>query len=132
MYEQVSHSLLNKILDELKPEIRKQDLRHFYTRLGANFYAIYSLFHHLYGQRDDFEQQMVNLVEVMARHYIKRDGDLKRSDIEREQNHNWFLSQQWVGMALYVDGFAGDLRNSCLFTPVVLNLFSLVRGNNQD
>ncbi|MGB5493237.1 MAG: amylosucrase [Sedimenticolaceae bacterium] len=109
MYEQVSHSLLNKILDELKPEIRKQDLRHFYTRLGANFYAIYSLFHHLYGQRDDFEQQMVNLVEVMARQYIKRDDDLKQSDIEREQNHNWFLSQQWVGMALYVDGFAGDL-----------------------
>ena len=47
MYEQVSHSLLNRILDELKPDIRKRDLRHFYTRLGANFYAIYSLFHHL-------------------------------------------------------------------------------------
>ncbi len=45
MYEQVSHSLLNRILDQLKPEIRKRDgLRHFYTRLGANFYAIYSLF----------------------------------------------------------------------------------------
>ncbi len=112
MYEQVSHSLLNKILDELKPEIRRRDLRHFYTRLGANFYAIYSLFHHLYGQRDDFEQQMVNLVEVMARQYIKRNGDLKQSDIEREQSHNWFLSQQWVGMALYVDGFADDLTGA--------------------
>ena len=55
MYEQVSHSLLNAILDDLKPEIRRQDLRHFYTRLGANFYAIYSLFFNLYGQRDDFE-----------------------------------------------------------------------------
>ena len=54
MYEQVSHSLLNRILDQLKPEIRKKDLRHFYTRLGANFYAIYSLFHVLYGKRDDF------------------------------------------------------------------------------
>ena len=54
MYEQVSHSLLNRILDQLKPEIRKRDLRHFYTRLGANFYAIHSLFHHLYGKRDDF------------------------------------------------------------------------------
>ena len=35
MYEQVSHSLLNRILDDLKPDIRKRDLRHFYTRLGA-------------------------------------------------------------------------------------------------
>ena len=78
MYEQVSHSLLNEILDELKPDIRKRDLRHFYTRLGANFYAIYSLFHHLYGRRDDFTSQMVRLVEVMASRYIQRDGQPAR------------------------------------------------------
>jgi len=110
MYEQLSHSLLNKILDELKPEIRKRDLRHFYTRLGANFYAIHSLFHHLYGGRDDFEQQMVRLVEVMAAQYIKRDSDLEALDIAREQDHNWFLSQEWIGMALYSDGFADNLQ----------------------
>jgi len=110
MYEQISHSLLNQILDRLKPEIRKRDLRHFYTRLGANFYAIHSLFHHLYGERDDFKQQMVRLVEVMAAQYIERSTSLKEVDIAREQNHNWFLSQEWVGMALYTDGFAGDLN----------------------
>ncbi len=110
MYEQVSHSLLNEILDELKPEIRKQDLRHFYTRLGANFYAIHSLFHVLYGERDDFKEQMIHLVEVMASQYIKRPDALEKLDIEREQDHNWFLSQEWVGMALYSDGFAGNLK----------------------
>ena len=110
MYEQISHSLLNKILDELKPDIRRRDLRHFYTRLGANFYAIYSLFHKLYGQRDDFDSQALRLVEVMATQYIKRGSDLKRLDILREQDHNWFLSQEWVGMALYPEGFAGDLQ----------------------
>ncbi len=110
MYEQVSHSLLNRILDELKPDIRKRDLRHFYTRLGANFYAIYSLFHHLYGERDDFEAQLLRLVEVMAGHYLRRDKKLKTTDIEREQNHDWFLDKEWVGMALYSDGFAGDLK----------------------
>ena len=110
MYEQVSHSLLNQILDRLKPEIRKRDLRHFYTRLGANFYVIHSLFHQLYGEREDFKQQMVRLVEVMAGQYIKRSSALKEVDIAREKNHNWFLSQEWVGMALYTDGFAGDLK----------------------
>ncbi|MBT8122198.1 MAG: alpha-glucosidase C-terminal domain-containing protein [Gammaproteobacteria bacterium] len=109
MYEQVSHSLLNQILDELKPDIRKRDLRHFYTRLGANFYAIHSLFHNLYGKRDDFVAQMVRLVEVMATQYINRANDLKKIDIAREQQHDWFLSQEWVGMALYADGFSGDL-----------------------
>ncbi len=110
MYEQVAHSLLNKILDRLKPETRRRDLRHFYTRLGANFYAIHSLFHHLYGGRDDFETQMVRLVEVMAAQYIERSDELRAIDNEREQNHNWFLSQEWVGMALYTDGFAQNLQ----------------------
>jgi len=110
MYEQISHSLLNEILDDLKPEIRKQDLRHFYTRLGANFYAIHNLFHHLYGQRDDFKAQMLRLVETLARQYIKRPRHLKNLDIARENDHNWFLSQHWVGMALYSTGFADNLR----------------------
>ena len=110
MYEQVSHSQLNLILDQLKPDIRKRDLRHFYTRLGANFYAIHSLFKRLYGRRDDFHDHLLRLVEVLAVNYIQRDDQLKRLDVVREGNHNWFLSQEWVGMALYANAFAGDLQ----------------------
>ncbi len=109
MYEQVSHSLLNEILVDLKPEIHEEDLRHFYTRLGANFYSIYSLFNILYGRRDDFKAQMHKLVETMAGQYIQRSDHLKQTDIERENDHNWFLSQQWVGMAQYPDGYADTL-----------------------
>ncbi len=110
MYEQVSHSLLNKILEALKPDIKKRDLRLFYIRLGANFYAIYTLFHQLYGHREDFEDQALRLVETLARQYIDRPEKLKKIDIEREKDYNWFLSQKWVGMALYSDGFAGNLK----------------------
>lgn len=109
MYEQVSHSLLNRILDKLNPDIRKRDLRYFYTRLGANFYAIHSLFRLLYGHREDFEAQMVRLVEVMATNYIERRKGLKRLDIEREARSDWFLDQRWVGMALYANAFANGL-----------------------
>lgn len=111
MYEQVSHSLLNEILDHLKPEIKRRDLRYFYIRLGANFYAIHSLYHRLYGNRTDFKAQMVRLVEKLARNYIARDTLYKQSDREREKNHNWFLSQNWVGMALYTNGFADNLKD---------------------
>lgn len=117
MYEQVSHSLLNAILDDLKPEFRRQDLRHFYTRLGANFYAIYSLFFTLYGHREDFKSQMLCLVETMAKGYIDRSAELERLDMAREKNHNWFLSQKWVGMALYTNGFAENLTNLADKTP---------------
>jgi len=109
MYEQVSHSLLNEILTDLKPEIHEEDLRHFYTRLGANFYSIHSLFVILYGKRDDFKLQMQKLVETMARQYIQRPDHLRQSDIARENDHNWFLSQEWVGMAQYADGYAQNL-----------------------
>jgi amylosucrase len=110
MYEQVSHSLLNDILNRLKEEISEQDLRHFYTRLGANFYAIHSLFERLYGQRDDFAQKAQKLVETMARQYIQRPLHLRELDIDREKDFNWFLHQRWVGMALYCNGFAVDLN----------------------
>lgn len=110
MYEQVSHSLLNDILIALKPDIKNKKLQHFYTRLGSNFYAIHSLFSVLYGDRQDFNKQMLRLVEALAQQYIKRPAALKKMDLAREKDHNWFLSQHWVGMALYSDGFAGDLK----------------------
>ena len=111
MYEQISHSLLNSILDDLRPEIRRQDLRHFYTRLGANFYAIHSLFVTLYGHRDDVKFQLLRLVETMARGYIDRSSELESLDIQREDDYNWFLSQKWVGMAVYSNGFAENLSD---------------------
>jgi amylosucrase len=110
MYEQLAHSLLNGILDGLKADAGRADLRHFYTRLGANFYAIHSLFQSLYGHRADFETQLARLVGVMADQYVARPDELKQMDIDREQDFNWFLTQEWVGMALYSDGFAGDLQ----------------------
>jgi len=110
MYEQVSHSLLNDILIKLNLKEYGHDLQHFYTRLGANFFAIYSIFHNLYGDREDFNDQLKNLVETMARKYVKRSHQLRETDLFREKDHNWFLSQKWVAMALYCDGFATDLK----------------------
>ena len=122
MYEQASHALLNEILAALKPEIGNMRLRHFYTRLGANFYAIHSLFHLLYGHRPDFKEQMVSLVETLALRYIDRTPPLRRSDLERERDYNWFMSQKLVGMALYCDRFAGDLKGLRIRLPYLQDL----------
>lgn len=122
MYEQASHSLLNEILVQLKPEIGRQGMRHFYTRLGANFYAIHSLFHLLYGHREDFKEQMLSLVETLAQRYVERAPVLKKSDLAREKDYNWFLSQKWVGMALYCDRFADDLKGLRASLPYLQDL----------
>ncbi len=122
MYEQASHSLLNEILVDLKPEIGNMRLRHFYTRLGANFYAIHSLFHLLYGGRPDFKEQMVSLVETLALRYIERSPPLRRSDLARGKDYNWFLNQKWIGMALYCDRFADDLKGLRTKLPYLQDL----------
>ena len=78
MYEQASHALLNEILAKLKPEIGNMRLHHFYTRLGTNFYSIHSLFHLLYGHRDDLKEQMVSLVKTLAFRYSERSPSLRK------------------------------------------------------
>ena len=110
MYEQASHSLLNKILTELDHDFGKSEVQPFHTRLGANFYSLHKLFHAFYGHRADFGVQLTRLVAVMAQQYSARSPALRQSDLKREQDADWFLSQQWVGMALYTDGFAKDLK----------------------
>ena len=122
MYEQVSHALLNDVLDEFRPELEAEDLRHFYTRLGANFYAIHTLFQQLYGRRPDFKEQMIHLTERLAQSYIDRPPCLKQIDMAREEDHTWFLSEEWVGMALYTDGFAGDLKGLAERLPYLSEL----------
>ena len=46
---------------------------------------VYSLFFsnfmQLYGKRDDFKDQLLKLVEVMARQYILRSPELKQTDL---------------------------------------------------
>jgi amylosucrase len=111
MYEQISHAILNDTLRKLTTGSRDQEWQYFYTRLGANFYAIYSLFHHLYGHRPDFKPQLAHLISVLAEQYDKRSPTLKQQDLLREQDHNWFMHQKWVGMALYCEGFAGTLAD---------------------
>jgi len=122
MYEQTSHALLNDILTKLKPELEHPDMRHFYTRLGANFYAIHSLFHLLYGEREDFPAQMLALVETLARRYVERPVRLRESDMAREQYYDWFLNQKWVGMAVYCDRFAADLNDMRSKLPYLQDL----------
>ena len=109
MYEPISHALLNEILAELNPNFDKVEQQLFHTRLGANFYSVHQLFNQFYGHRADFKAQLKQLVAVMAQQYSQRNESLRESDLKREKDPDWFLSQQWVGMALYADGFAKDL-----------------------
>ncbi len=109
MYEAHSQALLHRILSSLEQSTDQGELLPFYTRLGANFHSMYRLFQQLYGQRTDRDAQLGKLVATLQSAYLQRSSELRRLDQQRENNPDWFLSQHWVGMALYADRFAGGL-----------------------
>jgi len=65
---------------------------------------------------------MIRLVEVMANQYINRSGRLERVDMQREKDLNWFLSQEWVGMALYTEGFGDNVQGVRKHLPYLQEL----------
>lgn len=62
----------------------------------------------LYGQRDDFDAFLVQLLDVAFDSWLARSEDLKRLDRQREAQPRWFESQDMVGGVCYVDLFAGS------------------------
>lgn len=83
----------------------------FYTKLVANATAIHFLFEELYGGHAKKEEIFSQLIESIVAAYLKRSPQLKLKDAEKEDQGNWFLSNQITGMSLYVDRFCGGLSN---------------------
>ena len=46
---------------------------------------------------------------LLERHWHDRPHDLRRLDLERDLNPDWFLSEEMVGYVFYIDKFAGRL-----------------------
>ena len=60
----------------------------------------------LYDNGDMFAE----LCEQMREFAVNRDADLVKMDGEREQDPKWFRGNDMLGMMLYIDNFAGNLK----------------------
>lgn len=103
-----SNRLLQDILDRSGKKTKLD--KAFVNRLSTHFPDIFNYFHTLYPMRDDVWDHLEKLVNVLINQYLARDADLKKLDKKRASHPKWFLSEQLVGMMLYVDRFAGDLK----------------------
>lgn len=63
----------------------------------------------LYGGQIDPEILLERLRDLLARHWTARPSDLRRLDLERDLNPDWFLSQNMVAYVFYIDRFSGRL-----------------------
>lgn len=64
------------------------------------------LYMELYGN----DAMYAELCEQMHDYYLKRSTELKKRDIKKENNPDWFKEKEMLGMMLYIDNFAGNLK----------------------
>ena len=77
----------------------------FERRLARHIDELRWLYMELYGNAAMFAELCGNL----HRFAEERSAALKKRDLEREANPEWYKSSELTGMMLYIDNFAGDL-----------------------
>ncbi len=63
----------------------------------------------LYGERDDYQTWRDHFLTIVARSYARRSAGLRRLDMQRLTQPDWFQQSNMVGYVCYTDRFAGDL-----------------------
>ncbi len=109
MYNPFLHRLIDKYVQLHQLDIAGSD-NIFYVRLLAGINSIHSLYYEVYPyhqKRDDFFEA---LIAGLFKAYQERSSVLQKRDREKEARGEWFLSNELVGMSLYVDRFAGNLE----------------------
>lgn len=81
----------------------------YQKRLAANYTLLQDLFFSLYPESAHAAifDRLIGLLDEL---YRSRPSELQQQDVGRVALGNWYQSEQWVGMQLYVDRFAGDLK----------------------
>ena len=79
----------------------------YQKRLQRHLDELKWLYCELYPGREDMFTQ---LCEQMEAWYQDRPESEKKLDREREQEPAWYSRQDMLGMMLYIDAFAGNLK----------------------
>ena len=81
----------------------------FDLRMATNLTLIKDLFLTLYPKGKE-TGHFKKLLKTLRKLHKSRPDELKAQDIKRLHSGNWYQSEQLVGMQLYVDRFAKDLK----------------------
>ena len=78
----------------------------------------------LYMELYQNEDMYAELCSQMYQYYTERKAALKKRDREREVHPDWYRRKDMLGMMLYIDNFAGNLKGvreklSTLWRPQV-------------
>ena len=92
-----------KAAEEAKKE---ENDRIFAQRLERHHDELRWLYMELYGNDDMFAE----LCDQMKLYYDERNDKLKTLDAEREAEGEWYRKRDMLGMMMYIDNFAGNIK----------------------
>jgi len=96
-------------VEESHPDLFIQDPE-LKNRLKTCFLDFWEPYSNLYGRDEQKAEQLKKLVDTVVLSFRERPECLKELDAKRAKEPDWFQKPHLVGMMLYVDLFAGDLK----------------------
>lgn len=87
-------------------KMTKKEETLFQNRMARHMEELRWLYMELYDNESMFVELCQNLYEFAK----ARPADLKKRDLEREADPEWYKSNALLGMMMYIDNFAGNLN----------------------
>lgn len=82
----------------------------FQLRLDRSHSDLWPMLEALYGHLPDYERFRVDLLGALGKAWANRPSDLKRLDLRRDLEPDWFQRPEMAGYVFYIDRFAGTLN----------------------
>jgi amylosucrase len=102
----LSSNSLKAMLDQLPFEQHAQFIERFQQQSPVLLERLQAL----YGDGENFSDWFMQLIASVADLAAARPAALRELDQQRQQDKDWFGSQNMLGYCSYVDHFAGDLN----------------------
>lgn len=90
------------------PSVADDDL--FDLRLARSAPDLFPMLEALYGARTDYPDFRDRLVKALRKGWADRPADLKRLDLQRDLEPDWFQRPGMAGYVFYIDRFNGTLK----------------------
>lgn len=104
--DKTSHEAVVKAISGIKKKAGSAD---FKSRVEQYLPRLQSLMHTVYGEQADL--YLPSLVDTLSESFFGRSEKLRQKDKARIDNPTWYQSENMVGMAVYVDLVANDLKD---------------------
>lgn len=112
---EAARNSLKRLLPRLEKSYEKEladipvQWNRFRNRLNREWERLFAYLHELYGWQFDFYYTLELVIDMLIRYWLDRPSELNQLDEKREADPLWYLSEDMIGIVLYVDLFSNNL-----------------------